>query len=161
VTPELEVLMKSAVSLNTSTGTYRDPTGKRCTRFNYPVLTMTPTQQCDMACSPRWYVVEMDKSFEGPDIAWLKKGEWYQADVCDVELKKTQELEPPSDFFESITKLGEQQFTIRITLEPSFRAALGNPEVKAYWPKAIELPEFIMKVDVREETGGGYSFEKE
>ena len=165
VTPELEVLMKSAVSLSTSTlnSEYRDRTGKHWIRFYCPELRMKLTQRCDMACRPRWYVVEMDKTFDGPDIVWLKKGEWWEDDVFPGrEWDKTRTfLDEPDDFFESITKLGEQQFTIRITLEPSFRAALGNPEVKAYWPKAIELPEFIMKVDVREETGGGYSFEKE
>jgi len=157
VTPEVEAMVKSAMSVRLHdvnfAGSWDD--GECSIGYQSHLVEVTQALPCDLACRPRWYVVEMDKTFDafdGQDMVWLVKGEWMEEDFgVERFIEKTKAfLDEPDGFLESIPKLGEQQFTIRITLEPSFRAALRNPDVKAYWPKPIELPEFIMKVNVQE-----------
>jgi len=55
---------------------------------------------------------------------------------------------------EIFARPGEHVLACKLILEPSLEAALNNPDVEAYWPQPIELPEFTVKVKVtaREES---------
>ncbi len=58
-------------------------------------------------------------------------------------------LHPGDAFFQEFTEPGEHQVAIRIILEPSLPCALNYPEVEAYWPGTIELPETKVRIVVK------------
>ena len=101
-----------------------------------PYVSFDPPPPFDLAFSARWHLVEKDKDYTGYGLVQIQGKTRKHA------------LQPPLGLLEDMAEPGEHPLTIKIILEPSLEAALNNPDIEAYWPRPIELPEFEMKVKV-------------
>ena len=95
----------------------------------------------DLAFECRWHVAEEgkdDRTYQGYHVVILKG---------DAEQHR---LQLPDGLLKGMDESGEQTLTCTVTLEPSLEAALNHPDVEAYWPQPIELPEFTIPLNVEQ-----------
>ncbi|NQT20540.1 MAG: hypothetical protein HQ592_12605 [Planctomycetes bacterium] len=116
-----------------------------------PRLVIKEPLPVDLAFCARWHIKETGKSYEGGRptmVAGDRTRARFSDDFRGPRLSFPYAL---SDNADDMAELGEQ-FTVRITLEPSLKAALWHPNIKSYWPKPIELPEFTVRIRKNEKA---------
>jgi len=100
-------------------------------------LIVSPALPVDLAYRERWIDVETGEEWDDSGGTLVKGQE-----------RTGYSIDPPRKFMETLP-LGNCTRTFRLILEPSFERALDDPEVKAYWPRPIELPEFAIDFEVK------------
>jgi hypothetical protein len=117
-----------------------------------PVVRVRQALPVDLAFRVRWQLTKPNTTGD----AWchpcrLEEGERKASGFFVVPKGKTDacRLWPSQELWEAINEPGEHNLAIRIRLEASLEAALNFPEVDAYWPGTIELPETTLRVFVK------------
>lgn len=153
--PQVAALIAKSVRMNVSkriTGSQRIIGGNHTIDEGYlPRLVIKEPLPVDLALCARWHIKETGKSYEG-GTCMIVRGDRIQTrfggDFRGPRLSFPYALSANAD---DMAQLGEQ-FTVRITLEPSLKAALWHPDIDSYWPRPIELPEFTVRIRRNEKT---------
>ena len=116
--------------------------------YPFVYLHVYPPLPFDLAFKPRWSAGGKDLADPSQDGEYVVlKGEGGgQAFIKNFPKNLA------SKKLEAFSRPGEHVLTCKLILEPSLEAALNNPDVEAYWPRPIELPEFTIKVKVKEKS---------
>ncbi|HUU69548.1 MAG TPA: hypothetical protein VM186_08490, partial [Planctomycetota bacterium] len=138
VTPELQrKLAQCAFTLTPRDHTSGDwrKDGAHVVIKNIEYLSVDPPFPVDLAYSKRWIDVATGREWTEGWVVILK-GE-----------QVNQSLVPPRWVADGLPP-GKHSFTFRVIFEPNFDAALGNPDLEAYWPLPIELPPVNYEIEV-------------
>ena len=155
-TPELDAAVRRAVVLTRSPrgGTHGHGYSTHTAEFakgDLPVVCIREPLSVDLAFRARWHVVKTGKT--GAAYCPLLPTGGSRKGGLGIVIPKghTDEcrLHPSRDLLADFTAPGQYDLAIRITLESSLASALNYPEVEAYWPGTIELPETTFRFTVK------------
>jgi hypothetical protein len=140
-TPKIEHLIQDAVrpgsDVPRSTSIHGSYEGITVSMPEGVHLVLNSPLPVDLAFRPAWHIGELDKTYTGPNTTVLPGTEADEHILLQTRANLIRDLRG---------NLSEYVLAVTITLEPSLEAAVNDPQVKAYWPRPIELDSVSFRV---------------
>jgi len=110
-------------------------------------LKLDGPRPIDLAFKTVWHVPDKEKTIEG-QTGVIRKSDVEKRIRLSGDALSYIVNEALIDAMRKRSDTGTCTLRIKPVLEPSLEAALDDPDIESYWPLAVELPEFMLKVKI-------------